>query len=146
MGTSAATLAIETLFCPPKETMDKPRKKASYPDALKCGATRRARDEARSLFRLIGQDGQTLRSVRGLIIIPPRDARELFAFLEAHPDQSVLVFGVIGFRNEVLREFDALASRAEHAEQIAAAEVEAARLAAEYPVLPLLHELVAQSI
>jgi hypothetical protein len=150
MGSSAATAVIESLFCAPLASAertplaleDRAKKEAAQLDAAKCGITRRARDEARSLFRLVGQKGQTARSIREQIYIPPRVARDLFLFVEAYPANAWEALEVIEFRNQVLREFDALAQRAEYAERIAAAEVEAERIAASEIALPLLHELV----
>jgi len=144
MGSSAATAAIESLFCaPPEPTGHSTREPVCL--ATKGGITRRAKDEARGLFQLVGQHGQTVRSVREHIIIPPHTARDLFRFIEEHPAEGAWVFGAIEFRNRVLREFDVLTSAAEHAERIAAAEAEAARrAAAEVPALPLLHDLVVQ--
>src|SRR6185437_8139576 len=106
---------------------------------------RRAREEARSLFQLVGQQGQTARSIREQIYIPPRIARALFVFVEAYPADGREFIEAIEFRNHVLREFDALANRTENTERVAAAEVEAERIAASEIVLPLLHELVVQS-
>jgi hypothetical protein len=144
MGTSAATVTIESLFYTPLVDTDDPKKEAARPDPVQCGISRRARDEARCLFRLVGQQGQTVRSVREQICIPPDAAREMFAFVEEYPDDGRWMLAAIEFRNRVLREFDALAQRAEYAEQIAAAEAESARRAAAEIVPPLLHELVVQ--
>jgi hypothetical protein len=146
MGLSAATAAIVNLFAAPSESPNSEQREQAPPrlaDDPKAALTRRVKEEARSLFRLVGQQGETARSIRDQIYIAPHIARDLFRFVEDHPDEGRWVLGAIEFRNRVLREFDALTRSAEHAERIAAAEEEAARrVAAEIPVLPLLHELV----
>jgi hypothetical protein len=143
MGSSAATVAIESLFCTPPESAELLKKNVSPPDAVWHGIIRRAREEARSLFRLVGQQGQTARSIRGQIYIPPNAAREMFAFIEGHPDEGRWMLAAIEFRNRVLREFDALAESGEHADRIAEAEAEATRRTALVrPILPVLEELV----
>ncbi len=142
METSAATAVIESLFCGPLEFAEQPEKEAAHADAVRRGVNRRARDEARSLFKLVGQRGQTARGIREQIYIPPRIARALFAFVEAYPSYGWEFLEAVDFRNQVLREFDLLAERAEYAERIAVAEVEAERIAASEIVLPHLHELV----
>ena len=141
-GPTPATAAIANLFGKPAQIAEAPtheRPAQSDKDVLR----RRVKDEARSLFRLVGEKGETARSIRDQIYIPPHIARDLFAFIERHPDDAQWVLGAMEFRNRVLREFDILTSSAEHAERVAAAEEEAAhRAAAEIPVLPLLQELV----
>ena len=143
MVSSAALAAIESLFCPQPDATDRPKKRVASPEASARGITRRVREEARSLFWLVGQQGQTASSIREQICIPPHAAREMFAFVEDHPDEAPWMLAAVQFRNFVLREFDRITSAAKYAERIAAAEAEAARrAAAEIPVLPLLHELV----
>jgi hypothetical protein len=147
MGSSAATVAIESLFCTPSESaeqlQEQTQKQTTHADAVRRGIIRRAREEARSLFRLVGQQGQTARSIRDQIYIPPNVAREMFAFIEGHPDEGRWMLVAIEFRNRVLREFDALAESGEHADRIAEAEAEAARRASLVrPILPVLEELI----
>jgi hypothetical protein len=115
-------------------------------DAVRQRVSRRVKDEARSLFRLVGQQGETVRSIRAQISIPPSAAREMFAFVEAYPAEGRWMLAAIEFRNRVMREFDALVESGEHAERIAEAEAEAARRAALIrPVLPLLPVRVVHS-
>jgi hypothetical protein len=146
MGLSAATAAITNLLAPPSESPHSEQREQAPPrlaDDPKAALRRRVKEEARSLFRLVGQQGETARSIRDQIYIAPHIARDLFAFIERHPADAQWVLGAMEFRNRVLREFDILTSSAEQAERIAAAEEEAARrAAAQTPVLPLLHELV----
>lgn len=147
MGSSAATAAIANLLAKPSESSTHSEQKEQTPgraaDHPKATLRRRVKEEACSLFRLVGQQGETARTIRDQIYIPPSIARDLFAYVERHPDDAHWVLGAMEFRNRVLREFDVLTSAAEHAERIAAAEAEAARRAASaIPVRPLLHELV----
>ena len=145
MESSAATAVIESLFYTPLASDEEPKKEPSQADDDKKRFDRRAREEARSLFQLVGQHGQTARSIREQIYIPTRIARALFVFVEAYPADGREFLEAIEFRNLVLREFDALAGRAEYAERVAAAEVAAERIAASEIVLPLLHDLIVQS-
>ncbi|HEY4816735.1 MAG TPA: hypothetical protein VIH67_04850 [Candidatus Acidoferrum sp.] len=150
MGLSAASAAIVNLFAAPSESPNSEQREQTHSglaDDPKAALRRRVKEEARSLFQLVGQSGETARSIREQIYIQPHIARDLFRFVEDHPDEGCWILGAIEFRNRVLREFDALASSAEHAERIAAAEEEATRrTAAEIPVLPVLHELVVESV
>lgn len=139
MVSSAALAAIESLFCPQPDATDRPKTRVASPEAVAHEITRRVREEARSLFWLVGQQGQTASSIREQICIPPHAAREMFAFVEDHPNEACWVLAAIQFRNLVLSEWDVLANSAEHAERIAEAEEDAAHRAV---VLPLLHELV----
>jgi len=144
MGTSAATLVIESLFCPAAPDLpDQPKTKTRL-DAIPGWVIRCARDEARTLFRLVGQQGQTVQSIREEISISSNAAAEMFAFIEDHPEEAPRILAAIEFRNRVLREFDALTVCTKHAERIAAADADSARFAAAILVRPLLHELVVQ--
>ena len=149
MGLSAATTAIVNLFAAPSEAPSFEQREQTHSglaDDPKATLRRRVKEEARSLFRLVGQQGETARSIRDHICIAPHIARDLFAFIERHPADAQWVLGAMEFRNLVLREFDTLTNFTEHAERIAAAEEEAARrAAAEIPVFPVLHELVVHS-
>jgi len=146
MGLSAASTAIVNLFGAPSESPSSEQREQTHSglaDDPKATLRRRVKEEARSLFRLVGQQGETARSIREQIYIPPHIARDLFAFIEREPEHAKWVLGAMEFRNRVLREFDVLTSSAEHAARVAAAEGEAARrAAAEIPVLPLLHDLI----
>ena len=146
MGLSAATTAIVNLFAAPSEAPSFEQREQTHSglaDDPKATLRRRVEEEARSLFRLVGQQGETAGSIREQIYIPPHIARDLFAFVERHPDDTQWVLGAMEFRNRVLREFDKIVGATEHADRIAAAEAETARrTAAEVQALPLLHELV----
>ena len=167
MGVSAASQAIANLFIPhsvstphERRSVDSPglavgERWAVLPTAqpeslrhelrvlvgIRGAMTRKAREEARSLLSLVGQQGQTFRRIREQICIPPDAAREMFAFVEDYPDEACWILAAIEFRNHVLREFDELGESSEHAQRIAEAEAESARYASLSRVPRLLEEL-----
>jgi hypothetical protein len=92
---------------------------------------------------LVGKTGETVQTIRDLILIDQRLEKILQTFVKSSPYETMWVLRAIQFRRLVLEEFNRLAKKKEHGERIAAAEAQAARrAAAEIPAPPLLHELV----
>lgn len=59
------------------------------------------RAEARGLYRILGQDGNTLEELRELIAVPPKIERVLRAYMKAHPEEAHGVEGGLKFRQSV---------------------------------------------
>ncbi len=113
MGQSAAAWAIASLFGnvgprPRPRRLHKPA--ASLPPASQ---NHLAREEARSLFQLVGKNGETVGSVRDLIGIDGRLERRLLAFIEWNRLDAPWVSGAMRYRALVLEEFNRLAKNAE---------------------------------
>jgi hypothetical protein len=67
-----------------------------------------ARTEACCLYRLIGQDENTIEELRELIAVPPKTERALRAFARAHAADSGWIEAALKFREAVAREFEHL--------------------------------------
>jgi hypothetical protein len=87
---------------------------------------------------MIGRNGETVDSVRDLILVDPDSSRTPLAFLAVQPRELRWATKALQFRELVLAEFDRLAKRREYAGRIAAAEREAARRKALRAPIPIL--------
>jgi hypothetical protein len=67
-----------------------------------------ARAEALGLYRMLGQDGNTVEAIRELIVVPPLIERVLRAFAQAHPEETYSIDRNLKFRLSVAREFERL--------------------------------------
>jgi hypothetical protein len=98
-----------------------------------------AKQEARSLFTMVGKGAATVRSIRELIGIDPQQERKVFASMTGDTGATASVRQALLHRVMVLEEFDRLAKRPEHAERIAAAEAKAStRATPAPPIEPVL--------
>jgi hypothetical protein len=68
----------------------------------------RAHFEAKALFRMIGRNGETVDSVRELILVDEESLKSLLAFLAAEPKEFRWVMEALRFRDLVLEQFDQL--------------------------------------
>jgi hypothetical protein len=66
------------------------------------------REEAVSLFALIGRNGDTVESVRELIAVPPRMEAALLLYAERNPEDARGIERVLEFRRRVAEEFERL--------------------------------------
>ena len=66
------------------------------------------REEALSLFALIGRNGDTVEPVRELIAVPPRMEAALLLYAERNPEDALGIERVLEFRRRVAEEFDRL--------------------------------------
>jgi hypothetical protein len=64
--------------------------------------------EAHALYRMLGQDGNTVEELRELIAVPPRIEWALRAYAQAHPEEAYFVSRALKFRGAVAREFERL--------------------------------------
>jgi hypothetical protein len=64
--------------------------------------------EAHALYRMLGQDGNTVEELRELIAMPPRIELALRAYARAHPEEAHFVDRVLKFREAVAQEFERL--------------------------------------
>jgi hypothetical protein len=67
-----------------------------------------ARTEACWLYRVLGQDGNTIEELRKLIGVPLETERALRAFAQAHPGDVGWIEVALKFRQAVAREFERL--------------------------------------
>lgn len=67
-----------------------------------------ARTEACFLYRLIGQDENTVEELRELIAVPPETERALRAFARAHAADAGWIEAALKFREAVAQEFERL--------------------------------------
>ena len=68
----------------------------------------RARAEAAALFRMICRNGETIDSVRDLILVDRDSLKALLAFLAAEPKEFRWVIESLQFRDLVLEQFERL--------------------------------------
>jgi hypothetical protein len=68
------------------------------------------REEALTLFALVGRNGDTVESVRELIAVPPRIEPALLLDAERNPEDARGVERVLQFRRRVAEEFEQLAT------------------------------------
>ena len=66
------------------------------------------REEAISLFALIGRNGDTVESVRELIAVPPCVEATLLGYAERNPEDCFGIERVLQFRRRVAEEFERL--------------------------------------
>lgn len=69
------------------------------------------REEAISLFALVGRNGDTVESVRELIAVPPRMEAALLLYAERNPEDALGIERVLQFRRRVAEEFERLEER-----------------------------------
>src|SRR5262249_49021535 len=70
-----------------------------------------ARSEALALCKMIGRNGETVDSIRELIVVDPDSLKALLGFLAVQPKEFRWVMEALNFRDRVLEEFDRLAKR-----------------------------------
>jgi hypothetical protein len=70
--------------------------------------TRPPKAEAKDLFRMVMSGNCSITSIRKLIAVPPPVEATLRAYARHHPDEGSRVEGVLRFRENVAREFEAL--------------------------------------
>lgn len=75
-------------------------------DLLQAGQS--ARGEARSLYRLIGKDGNTVAGIRELIAVPPNLENILREFARRDPAEAHWIATSLRFRKLVARHFERL--------------------------------------
>ena len=75
---------------------------------LRIPMSQSARTEARCLYRLLGQNGNTVEELRGLIAVPPETERALRTFARAHREDARWIEVALRFRRDVAREFERL--------------------------------------
>jgi hypothetical protein len=80
----------------------------------------RPTDEARSLFKLVGRNGDTVESVRELIAVPPETERNLRSFICQHPEDALGVERVLQYRRRVAQEFERLCRRKNRSHRVVA--------------------------
>ncbi len=68
------------------------------------------REEALTLFALVGRNGDTIESVRELIAVPPRIEAALLLYAERNPEDALGIERVLQFRRRVAEEFERLAA------------------------------------
>lgn len=66
------------------------------------------REEALSLFTLVGRNGDTVQSVRELIAVPPNIEAALWLYAERNPEDAQAIERVLQFRRRVAEEFERL--------------------------------------
>lgn len=64
--------------------------------------------EAHALYRMLGQDGNTVEEFREPIAVPAKIERALRAFAVAHVQDSHWIFASLKFREAVAQEFERL--------------------------------------
>lgn len=67
------------------------------------------KEEARSLFAMIGRNGDTVESIRELIAVPANIENALTLYVSQHPEDARGIEKVFSFRKRVREEFDQLA-------------------------------------
>ena len=67
-----------------------------------------ARTEARCLYRLLGQDGNTVEELRELISVPSETERALRGFAQTHAEDTYWIESALKFRQAVAHEFERL--------------------------------------
>ena len=70
------------------------------------GCTATPREEARSLFAMIGRNGDTVESIRELIAVPPNIEDALLLYAARHPEDAPGIKRVIEFRRQVAEKFE----------------------------------------
>lgn len=66
------------------------------------------REEALSLFALIGRNSDTVEPVRELIAVPPRMEAALLLYAKRNPEDALSIERVLQFRRRVAEEFERL--------------------------------------
>ena len=65
-------------------------------------------EEARALFNLVGKNGDTVETVRGLIGVSPAVEAALRAYAETYPEEREGTENILRFRARVREEFEKL--------------------------------------
>lgn len=68
------------------------------------------REEALSLFALVGRNGDTVESIRELIAVPPHIEAALLLYAERNPEEAFGIERGLQFRRRVAEEFERLAA------------------------------------
>jgi hypothetical protein len=95
----ATALQIQTHEAAPPIAVEK-----SDSHWLDCTAS--AREEARILFEMMQRSGDTVESIRELIVVPPEIEEALYA--RRHPEDAYGIERVLKFRQRVADEFERL--------------------------------------
>jgi hypothetical protein len=83
---------------------------ADYGNSHWLGCTASPREEARSLFAMIGRNGDTIDSIRELIAVPSDVEQALRLYIQRHPEDAAGIERVIEFRKRVAQQFERLAA------------------------------------
>lgn len=111
MEQSAAAWVIASLFGNAGPRLRPKRLRNPVSSFLPAGERYQAREEARSLFQLVGKKGETVGTVRDLIAIDGRLEKRLLAFIEWNRLDAPWVSGAMRYRAVVLDEFNRLAQQ-----------------------------------